>query len=83
MSGYLIIKHRKMVSTVSIVLTTVGDIVLSPGFPTCVSGTVLAHPAVIVAGAIAGTVGRWIRSALNSTEVGIGVQIQPSGQEAV
>ena len=81
--GHLIIKHRKMASTASMMLTTVGDIILSPGFPTCVSGTVLAHPAVIVAGAIAGTFGRWLRSALNSTEASAAAGAQPSGQEAV
>jgi len=72
-----------MATTVSTVLATVGDIVLSPGFPTCFSGTVLAHPAVFVAGAIAGTLGRWLRSVLNSTKASAAVQAQPSGHEAV
>lgn len=83
MLGRLVINHRKTVSTASTVFTTVGDIVLSPGFSTCVSGTVLAHPAVIIAGAIASTVGRWLRSRLDSTEASTAVQAQPSGQEAV
>jgi len=72
-----------MASTASTVPTTVGDIVLSPGFPTCVSGTVLAHPAVIVAGAVAGTFGRWLRNAVNSTGASAAAQAQPSGEEAV
>ena len=72
-----------MASTVSTLLTTVGDIVLSPGFLTCVSGTVLAHPAVVITGAIAGTVGKWLRSALNSTEESAAARAQPRGQEAV
>jgi len=63
---YLIDKHPKVLSTVSTVLTTVGGIILFPGVAACASGTILAHPAVTLAGGIAVAVGRWLRRALNS-----------------
>ena len=61
-----IIKHRKVVSTVSTVLITVGGVVLLPGLSACVSGTILAHPGVTFAGGIAVVVGKWLRRALDS-----------------
>jgi hypothetical protein len=63
---YLITKHPKAVSTVSTVLIVVGGIVLFPGISAWANGTVLAHPAVTIAGAIAVAVGKWLRAALNS-----------------
>ena len=61
--------------TSSTMLTTVGDIVLSPGFHACISGTVLGHPSMIVAGVIAGTIGRWPTGAVNSTEASAPVEV--------
>jgi hypothetical protein len=62
----LITKHPKVMSTVSTILITMGSIVLFPGFTACASGTILAHPAVSVAGAVAVAIGKWFRTALNS-----------------
>jgi len=74
-----IIKHRKVVSTVSTVLITVGSIVLFPGVSACASGTILAHPAVTVAGAIAVTVGNWLRNELNSATARAAARAEPGG----
>jgi len=77
-----IIKHRKVVSTVSTVLITVGGVVLLPGLSACVSGTILAHPGVTVAGGIAIVVGKWLRSALDSATARTAARAQASGQVA-
>jgi len=77
-----IIKHRKVVSTVSTVLITVGGVVLLPGLSACVSGTILAHPGVTVAGGIAVVVGKWLRSALDSATARTAARAQASGQVA-
>ena len=77
-----IIKHRKVVSTVSTVLITVGGIVLLPGLSACVSGTILAHPGMTVAGGIAVVVGKWLRSALDSATARDAARAQASGQVA-
>jgi hypothetical protein len=69
---YLIVKHPKVVSTVSTVLTTVGGIILFPGVSTCARGTILAHPAV----------GRRLRRALNAAAALAAAQAQASGQVA-
>jgi hypothetical protein len=63
---YSIAKHPKVMSTISNVLIIVGGIVLLPGVSTLASGTILAHPAVTVVGAIFVAFGKWLRSALNS-----------------
>ena len=67
--GYLVTKHPKVMSTVSrlsTALITVGSIVLLPGIATCAAGTIFAHPAATVVGAIAVTVGKWLRAAVHS-----------------
>ena len=63
---HLIAKHPKVLSAVSTVLTTVGGMILFPGVSAYASGTMLAHPAVTIAGGIAVAVGRQLRRALNS-----------------
>jgi hypothetical protein len=73
--GCVVTKHPKVVSTVSIVLITVGSIVLFPGVTACAAGTILAHPAVTVAGGVSVVVGKLLRSAVhvamaNSVEEG-------------
>ena len=55
-----------MLSTVSTVLTTLGGIILFPGVSAWAGGTILAHPAVTIAGGIALALGRQLRRALNS-----------------
>ncbi|KAH9964411.1 hypothetical protein BJV74DRAFT_799663 [Russula compacta] len=71
----LITKHPKVMSGIPMVLVTAGGVVLIPGI---FEGTVLAHPAVKVGGAIAVAFGRWLKtevdSAANSTS-----QAQASG----
>ena len=64
--GYLVTKHPKVMSTVSTALIMVGSIVLLPGITTCAAGTIFAHPAVTVVGAITVTVGKWLRVAVHS-----------------
>jgi len=63
---YVVAKHPKVLSTASTVLITVGSIVLFPGVTTCATGTVLAHPAVTVAGGISAVVGKLLRAAVHS-----------------
>ena len=77
---YLIAKHPKVVSTVSNVLIAVGGIVLLPGVSAWANGTIFAHPAVTVAGAIAVVVGKWLRSALNSAAAKRAAQARLRGQ---
>ena len=76
----LIAKHPKVLSTVSTVLTTVGGIILFPGVAACASGTILAHPAVTIAGGIAVILSRRLRCALNSATALAATQVQASGQ---
>jgi hypothetical protein len=76
---YLIVRHPKVLSTVSTVLTTLGGIILFPGVSACAGGTILAHPAVTIAGGIALALGRQLRRALNSAAA----QAQASGQVAL
>ena len=76
---YLISKHPKVLSIVSTVLTTVGGVILFPGVSACARGTILAHPAVTIAGGIAVAVGRWLSRALDSAALAVG-QAQTSGQ---
>ncbi|KAH9964815.1 hypothetical protein BJV74DRAFT_753404, partial [Russula compacta] len=57
----LITKHPKVLSTVSTVLIVMSSVELLPGFFECVSDTILAHPAMKVAGAITVATGKWIR----------------------
>jgi hypothetical protein len=80
---YLIAKHPKVVSTVSTVLITVGGIILLPGVSACASGTILAHPAVTVAGAIAVVVGKWPKRALNSAATKAAAQVQRRNQRVI
>lgn len=80
---HLISKHPKVLSIVSTVLTTVGGIILFPGVAACARGTILAHPAVTIAGGIAVTVGRRLRRALNSAAALAAVQAQASGQVTI
>ena len=83
---HLIAKHPKVLSTVSTVLTTVGGIILFPGVSACARGTILAHPAVTIAGGIAVAVGRWLRRVLNSAAALAAAQAQAqqaSGQVTI
>jgi hypothetical protein len=80
---YLIAKHPKVMSIVSNVLIIAGGVVLLPGFPTWASGTILAHPAVTVSGAIAVGVGKWLRSALNSAAANRAAHSRQRGQGIV
>lgn len=73
---YLAAKHPKVVSTLSTVLVTVGNIASHPGFSACVGGPILA--AVQSVGALAVTVGEWLRNALDSA--GAPAQAQPGGR---
>ncbi|KAH9964414.1 hypothetical protein BJV74DRAFT_726392, partial [Russula compacta] len=59
--NYFIAKHPKAMYRVSAVLIAVGGIMLLPGFSECAGGTILAHPAMKVAGAITVAVGKWLR----------------------
>jgi hypothetical protein len=77
---HLIAKHPKVLSTVSTVLITVGGIILFPGVSACARGTILAHPAVTIAGGIALALGRRLRRALNSAAALAAAQAQASGQ---
>jgi hypothetical protein len=72
--GDVVTKHPKVLSTVSIVLITVGSIVLFPGVTACAAGTVLAHPAVTVAGGISVVVGKLLRTAVHSATANRGVE---------
>ena len=80
----MIAKHPKVLSTISIVLTIAGGIILFPGVSASVRGTILAHPAVTIAGGIAVAVGRQLRRALNSAAAlaAAQAQAQASGQVA-
>jgi len=80
---HLIAKHPKVLSIISIVLTTVGGIILFPGVAAYARGTILAHPAVTIAGGIAVAVGRWLRRALNSAAALAAAQAQASGQVTI
>jgi ABC-type antimicrobial peptide transport system permease subunit len=62
----LIAKHPKALSTISTALTIVGGIIVFPGISEYARGTILAHPAVTIAGGIVVAVGGRIRHALNS-----------------
>jgi hypothetical protein len=81
--GYLIVKHPKVMSNISTVLITVGSIALLPGVTAMAAGTIFAHPAMTVAGAIAVAVGKWLKVAVESaTATGV-AQAQPSNQAVV
>lgn len=69
-------KHPKIVSAVSTVLITVGDIVLLPGVSACIGSIIFAPHAVKAAGAIAVTIGNWLRVAVDSV---VAKQAQKSG----
>ncbi|KAH9964409.1 hypothetical protein BJV74DRAFT_717806, partial [Russula compacta] len=60
--GYLTTEHPKVMTKISTVLIIVGGIVLLPGFSEWVGGTILGHPAVKVAGAIAFAIGQWLKA---------------------
>ena len=80
---HLIAKHPKVLSTASTVLTTVGGIILFPGVAACARGTILAHPAVTIAGGVAVVVGRRMRRALNPAAALAAAQAQASGQVTI
>ena len=79
---YLVARHPKVLSTVSTALTTLGGMILFPGVSACAQGTILAHPAVTIAGGIALLLGRRLRRALNSAAALAAAQAQASGQVA-
>lgn len=72
----LITKHPKVMSRISTVLVTAGGIVL---IPSIFDGTVLAHPAVKVGGAIAVAFGRWLKTEVDSAVANATSQAQASG----
>jgi len=74
----VIAKHPKLMSNVSTVLIAVGSLVLLPGVTACAAGTIFAHPAVTVAGAISVVVGKWLRVALQSATANGAAQAQPT-----
>ena len=80
---FLIAKHPKVMSAVSNVLIAVGGIVLLPGVSAWANGTIFAHPAVTVAGAIAVVVGKWLRSALKSAAAKRAAQARLRGQGVI
>ncbi len=49
---------------------------LLPGVSACAAGTIFAHPAVTVAGAIAVVVGKWLRVTLQSAAANGAAQAQ-------
>jgi hypothetical protein len=59
-------KHHKVVSTISTVLITMGGIMLLPGVSECIGGKMLTPNAVLATGAIAVTIGKWLKSAVDS-----------------
>jgi hypothetical protein len=63
---YFVTKHRKVASTISTVLITVGGIVLLPGVAACIGGTMFTPHAVQAAGAIAVAVGKWFKVTVDS-----------------
>ena len=79
----LITRNSKVLSPVSTGLIIVGGIILFPGVSACASGTILAHPAVTIAGGIAVVVGRWLRRALNSTTALAAAQAHAGGQVTI
>ena len=79
----MIAKYPKGLSTVSTVLTIMGGIVLFPGVSACAHGTILAHPAVTIAGGIAVAVGRRLRRALKSAATLAAAQAQASGHVTI
>ena len=78
---YLTTKHSKVVSALSTVLVTVGNIASHPGVSVCVGGPILA--AVQSVGAIAVAVGKWLRNALDSSGAAAPAQAQPRGRRAI
>ena len=81
--GYLIAKYPKTMSNISTVLITVGSIALLPGVTAMAAGTIFAHPAMTVAGAIAVAVGKWLKAAVQSATANGVAQVQPSNQAIV
>jgi len=76
-------KHPKIVSAVSAVLITVGEIVLLPCVSACIGSIIFAPHAVKAAGAIAVAVGKWLKGAVDSSVAKAAAQPQPSDQMAV
>ena len=81
--NYVVMKHPKIVSAVSTVLITVGEIVLLPGVSAYIGSIIFAPHAVKAAGAIAVAVGKWLKGAVGSSAAKAAVQPQPNGQVAV
>jgi hypothetical protein len=80
---YLINKHPKVMSTISIVLIWVGRIASVPGVSACLGGTILAPQAVQAAGAITIGAGEWLQAAVNSAATGVATDARPSGEAAI
>lgn len=80
---YVVMGHPNIVSAVSAVLITVGGIVLLPGVSACIGSIIFAPHAVKAAGAIAVTVGKWLKGVVDSAVAKDGAQAQPSDQVAV
>jgi hypothetical protein len=77
-------KHRKVMSTISTVLITVGGIVLLPGVSACVGGAMMFTPqAVQAAGAIAVGVGKWLKAMVDAAAApSLADQARPSDHAA-
>jgi hypothetical protein len=56
---------------------------LLPGVTAMAAGTIFAHPAMTVAGAIAVAVGKWLKAAVQSATANGVAQVQPSNQADV
>ena len=78
-------KRRKVVSTISTVLVTVGGIVSLPGVSEIIGGAMFTPYVVRAAGAIAVAVGKWLKAAVDSAAANQspqGDQAQPIGHVA-
>lgn len=76
--NHFITKNPKVVSAVSTVLITMGNIALHPGVAACVGSPTLVQHAVQAVGAVAVAVGKWLRTALNSAATKAAAQAQPN-----
>jgi hypothetical protein len=62
----LIVKCSKVLSALSTVLVTVGNILLLPGVSACLGGMIFGPYAVQAAGSVTVAVGNWLKDAVDS-----------------
>jgi len=79
----LIVKCSKVLSAVSTVLITAGNILLLPGVSACIGGVIFGPYAVQAAGSVAVAVGNWLKDAVDSAVARAAVQAQPSVEATV